>query len=86
MEVVVQVAPEVVDDLRRGVPPPAIAHALAELGMVLRPQHPDVSDPQLRRYFVATVPDAAAARRAADRLRQCAGVTAAYVKPPDEPP
>ena len=70
-------ATSAVDELRR---------ATRELGLRLEPLHPGAADPHLAPYFIVVAPDLAAAERAAERLRRCQAVTAAYVKPPDALP
>jgi hypothetical protein len=56
------------------------------LGHELRPMHPGSRDPALASYHVIEVADPKAAADVAARLREMAGVKAAYVKPSDEPP
>ncbi len=56
-----------------------------ELGVDLVPLHPGTEDPRLATYFTADVPDAARAQEVVEQLQKSDAVTAAYVKPPDEP-
>ncbi|GJE62049.1 hypothetical protein [Methylobacterium trifolii] len=60
--------------------------AVSALGCSLRAVHPGTSDPNLRRWFAVSVPDAGQAARLAEALRVRPEVTAAYVKPTDEAP
>ncbi|HEV8649143.1 MAG TPA: hypothetical protein VG276_06980 [Actinomycetes bacterium] len=79
----------------------ALVRAAESLGAPLRPLHPaspaesggigrnaatGTGDPELAAWFTLEVPDQAAAERAVGVLRAVDGVTAAYVKPPAEPP
>jgi hypothetical protein len=57
-----------------------------DLGVTFRPQHPRSPDPQLRTYYVASVPDADRAEEVRARLDGHRRVASVYVKPPDEPP
>jgi hypothetical protein len=57
-----------------------------QLGVALRPMHPGIRDPALASYLVAEVTDPTEAERIAARLRSCADVKAAYVKPADQLP
>ncbi len=66
--------------------PPDLAAAAADLGVDVRPLHPDTLDDELGRYFYAALPDADRADVIAARLGQVPSVDAAYVKPPEGPP
>lgn len=57
-----------------------------ELGITLEPMHPQAEEPELQIYFTVEVPDAQTAERVVKRLRGCAAVEAAYLKPMDELP
>ncbi|SBP88460.1 hypothetical protein THIARS_70080 [Thiomonas delicata] len=57
-----------------------------EAGLVLRPMHPGVADPELQAYFIADAPETVDTRVAVERIRACPAVQAAYVKPPDALP
>lgn len=63
-----------------------IGNELAAGGLTLTAQFPDIDDPELSRYFAVTVADPATARHLAERLLECPGVSAAYVKPAATPP
>jgi hypothetical protein len=52
----------------------------------IRRQFPAVQDPELMRYYVAEVPDETRGEAVAVALRECSGIEAAYLKPPDELP
>lgn len=87
VEVIVQLAPAAAAKLRNGPPSdPDIAplqRVLEELGVTLRPQHPDVDDPELTRYFVGETSDwDDDGSRAVAALTALRDVTAAYAKPP----
>lgn len=64
----------------------AVRGAIGELGLELKPVHPGTQDPTLSTYFYVRVPDPQTAARVIDVVRQMPSVSAAYVKPPDEPP
>lgn len=57
-----------------------------ELGITLEPMHEGAEEPELQTYFTVEVPDAQTAERIAERLRACAAIEAAYLKPTDELP
>ncbi len=57
-----------------------------ELGITLEPMHPQAEEPELRTYFTPEVSDAQTAEHVVERLRDCAAIEAAYLKPPDELP
>lgn len=63
-----------------------LLHVAGEIGAALRPMHPDVADPALQVFYLADVPDTPQSQRAITRLRTCAAIAAAYVKPDDAPP
>lgn len=90
MRITIRVRPDAAKDLRyRQATTPAATEVFqraAELGMVLEPVHPNVSDPRLASYYTAEVPDRATAERAIAYLQQCRAVEAAYIKPPDTMP
>lgn len=52
----------------------------------LFPVHPKVADADLKRYYIARVRDDRTLDEAIVGLRNCPGVEAAYIKPPDAPP
>ena len=66
--------------------PPDLAAAAADLGVDIRPLHPDTLDDELGRYFYADLPDAERAEVIAAGLGRVPSVDAAYVKPPEGPP
>ena len=59
-------------------PLPWLAHQL-------HATHPDTDDPSLETFFTIDVDDRSAAAELVQRLREDPAVTAAYVKPDDEP-
>jgi hypothetical protein len=66
--------------------PPGAADAVARrAGVELAPQHPGVDDRELARWFVAALPDRAAAERLVSELLSAPGVEAAFFKPGAEP-
>jgi hypothetical protein len=90
MEMTIIASPETADALatadRSNRSVAQIVSALEKLGLQIRRQFPRVTDPELKRYFITEVPDAAHAEKAAAVLRNCSGIEAAYWKPPDELP
>jgi hypothetical protein len=56
-----------------------------KLGATIAPQHPGVRDPTLSRYFLAQLPERAAAERLVDALLAVPEVESAYLKPDEEP-
>ena len=63
-----------------------LASATRELSVTLVPIHPGIEDGELMRYFAIEVPSQPVADRVIERLRRCAAIDAAYVKPPDALP
>lgn len=57
----------------------------AQAGVPLEPMHPGVSDAELGRFAIARVAPSAV-ELVVERLRRCAEVDAAYVKPGDALP
>ena len=55
--------------------------ALSRFGASVRALHPGNADPQLRRYFVASAPEAALTQLLCQELARLTGVEAAYIKP-----
>ena len=53
---------------------------------VFRPNDPDASDKELRRYYSATVENEAEAKKLVDDLIGLPAVEAAWIKPREEPP
>lgn len=90
MEVIVQLADQAAGDfLHERTSDPDVAQLrrlLGSLGVAMRPQHPDVDDPGLSRYFVAEVRDRDQGARVVAALTALHIVTAAYAKPQAEPP
>ncbi len=66
--------------------PESLARLATELGVALRPLHPDSSDPTLQTYFVVDVPEGPGGHRVIERLRQDPAIAGAYVKPPEAMP
>ena len=64
----------------------SLMRLLHEAGLVLRPMHPDVADPDLQAYFIVDAPETVGTQVAIERIRACPAVQAAYVKPPDALP
>jgi len=56
-----------------------------ESGATISPQHPGVRDPTLSRYFLAQVPERAAAEQLVNALLGVPEVESAYLKPDEEP-
>ena len=85
MQVTVQVSSAAARGLHGKVPATpeslGLQQLTAELGIRLRPQHPESHDPTLQTYFVAEIPDGPAGDRIVERLRPAPGVSGAYVKP-----
>jgi hypothetical protein len=63
-----------------------LLHLVQQAGFALSPMHPGSFDPALQSYYIVDAPDTAQNRDAIERIRACAGVEAAYVKPPDAQP
>lgn len=57
-----------------------------ELGIILKPLHPDIEDLQLSYYFTTDAPDILEAQRVISSLKDCKAIEAAYLKPQDEMP
>lgn len=89
MRVVVQVSAAAAEELHRGKATApgtkAIRQLSKKLDVELIPMHPGVDHPLLRTYFVAEVPDSAAAS-VLRALQACPGIDAAYPQPRAEPP
>ena len=90
MVVTVQVVERVSDSARRASSPAPLASAIArltnELAIELRAMHPGSTDPALRTWFVADVPDGARGARILEQLRRNPLIAAAYSKPPEAMP
>jgi hypothetical protein len=86
MEITIQLKREAADSASARSGPSELHRAARELGIDVQPLHPGETDPQLSRYFTAEVDDPGAAEAAAERLRSCPGVEAAYVKARGAPP
>ena len=88
--VTVQATPDAVQALRRNdlfsPETQELAQILHELGVELRPTHPDTQDLDLSAWFETDAPDLATAERIASKLQRNSAVKAAYVKPPEETP
>lgn len=57
-----------------------------QLGVVLRPIHPETINPELGRHFTVEAADLPTAEGMIARLRQSKAVEAAYLKPRDAAP
>lgn len=57
-----------------------------ELGVVLKPVHPETNDPMLSPYFTVEVPDKPKAEQVINRLKGSGLIDSAYIKPDDEMP
>jgi hypothetical protein len=70
----------------RDVPEASSVLSVAQrLGATIAPQHPGVRDPTLSRYFLAQLPERAAAELLVNALLAVPEVESAYVKPDEEP-
>ena len=58
---------------------------LKDLGVALKPIHPNVDDVELMRYFVIAVDNLTRAEKIRTLLGQCKAIEAAYIKPPEKP-
>ena len=86
MQVIVQVEPTTARVLHEAAPAARdedgeMIRTVQELGITLEPLHPGTTDPVLRTFFMFHLPESDTAARAAERLRQCHAVEAAYAKP-----
>jgi hypothetical protein len=86
MQVIVQVEPTTARVLHGAAPATRdedgeLIRTVEELAITLEPLHPGTTDPVLRTFFMFQMPDSDSAARAAERLRQCRAVEAAYAKP-----
>jgi hypothetical protein len=52
----------------------------------LLPLHPGIDDPELATHFYATIASEMEANKLIGKLLELPSVTAAYIKPHDEPP
>lgn len=85
MQVTVQVSRAAAVGLHRQVPATpeslGLEQLATELGIHLRPQHPESHDPTLQTYFVAEIPEGPGGDRIVEQLRGAPAVLGAYVKP-----
>lgn len=90
MEVIIQLSPDVTENLRsKENPTPAVEQlnqATEKLGITLRAQHPGEDDPVLSRYYVVYAPSRAEGERIVASLCHLPMVEGAYVKPEAEFP
>jgi hypothetical protein len=90
MKITVHLSPDVAEQLQRGSAETAAADELitaaTELGVELRPMHPNAADAALRATFVVDVKDAALAGEVVSRLQALPATRAAYIKPAPEMP
>jgi hypothetical protein len=90
MDITVHLQDGLAADLASGSPnlpqSQTIIAVAAEFGTALRPLHPGANDPELSKHFNVAADSAEAANTIAQRLLQCEGVEAAYVKPADSAP
>lgn len=70
----------------RSLPVPSAVQLVRDLGVELQPLHPGTSDSELQRFFIVTMEDGERVNQVLESLRECHGIEAAYVKPPDELP
>jgi hypothetical protein len=88
--IVIQFSPEVARKLDPDNPllslPETLSAKTKDLGVVLQAVHPRSSDPRLMTYFTTEVEDNARARQVIERLTDCPGVEAVYLKPIDALP
>jgi hypothetical protein len=90
-QITVQVQPRAARELSGEQPPSTdvaeLQAGLRNLGLEMLPMHPGLADAELATYFSVRVPgNDERSASALNFLRQNPAVTAAYVKPPDEPP
>lgn len=83
MEIVIQIPPDVAQAFHQSE---ELLKTLGTFCLVLKPMHRDTNDPNLKSYFTVEVQDDVAAKRVVSCLQQVKVVTAAYIKPFDEPP
>jgi len=89
MQITMRLRPDVAEDVQKGTqsgPSKELFQTARELGISLQAMHPDTNDPNLMSYFVINIAASNDAELIAQRLRQCPGVEAAYLKPADEAP
>lgn len=84
--VTLQVSADTAQALRKSGSSSGLLKIAHDHGVKLEPLHPNAVDPQLRGFFIVTIPNVADAETIVGKLNQCQGVEAAYVKPPDELP
>ncbi len=90
MELTLQLTPQAAQALQRrdlaDVDVQVLLQVAQDIGAALRPMHPGVADAALQAFYLADVPDTPQSQRGITRLRTCAAIVAAYVKPDDAPP
>ena len=89
MEIIVQLAPDVIRSLVEHKQPPhqtAIEQILQTFSASLVALHPGSGEPSLNRSFTVNLPDNTRAEELVRQLRGLTGVEAAYAKPAGEPP
>jgi len=90
MQVTVHLSPEAARELnslrtvRRSTN--ALMNQLGQLKIELLPLHPGIDDPELATHFYATIASEMEANKLIGKLLELPSVTAAYIKPHDEPP
>ncbi|WP_407519667.1 hypothetical protein [Methylobacterium oryzisoli] len=80
MDIVVLLRQEAADRMRRGAAS-AFHAALAPYGGVARPQHPQIADPLLSRYFIVSGVPSDRQDAVIAALLKVDGVEAAYAQP-----
>ena len=85
VEVMIQMSPHVGQD-ERAQPSQLVELRRMLKGYRVEPLHPGSTDPALSSYYRVHVPDAQSASKVIEAVRALPSVTAAYVKPEDEPP
>ena len=65
---------------------PSAVKLVRDLGVELEPLHPGTIDSELQRFFIVTMEDGEPVDQVLDSLRECHGIDAAYLKPPDALP
>jgi len=90
MQITIKTLPDVSRSIHERGPPTTESEELLRVvetfGVVLKPMHSDMEDPNLMSYFIVDVPDTTTTQHVITRLRQLGAIEAAYVKPPDELP
>ena len=95
--ITLQVAEELVQAFHEAVVPqsgsssqsqlvPRAVKFVRDLGVDLEPLFPGAIDSELQRFFIVTIEGSECVDQVLDSLRECHGIDAAYLKPPDALP